>query len=392
MNDKNLIQFAQNCIQISSITGQEKEFIQMVIKEMNSLGFDRAWIDTAGNAIGEIKGPHPGKNILLDAHADTVTVKEADWSVDPFGGIIKDNRLYGRGAADTKGNLAAMIYGAAAVDRSKVFGNVYVSATVNEEVVEGGSIQTVVEQVKPDYVIIGEATQLQINRGGRGRAEIVVETIGRSAHSSSPEFGTNAVHQMMRLITIIDSQVKTNHPVLGPGSMVLTDIISEPYPGHSVIPNRCKVTFDRRLVVNETIQSLKDELQKTTHDAGIPCEILLKEGTETTYTGHPIGGIKFYPAWLFAEDHPFIQQALFSLQTIQPAAQVNTFRFCTNGAYTAGIAGIPTIGYGLGKESDAHTVDESISLTDLHHAAKGYQVIIEGVLNQASVRPLTSGF
>ncbi len=271
----------------------------MVINEMNLLGYDRAWIDEAGNAIGEIKGQHPGKNILLDAHADTVTVKETDWSIDPFGGFIKNDRLYGRGAADTKGNLAAMIYGAAVLDRSKLFGNVYVSATVNEEVVEGGSIQSVVEEVKPDYVIIGEATQLQLNRGGRGRAEIVVETIGRSAHSSSPEIGDCAVHQMLRLISIIDAQEKTNHPVLGPGSMVLTDIISEPYPGHSVIPNRCKVTFDRRLLVNETIQSLKDELQKITQDAGIPCEILLKKGTETTYTGHPIGGIKFYPAWLF---------------------------------------------------------------------------------------------
>ncbi len=95
-----------------------------------------------------------------------------------------------------------------------------------------------------------------------------------------------------------------------------------------------------------------------------------------------MGGLSFILPGYSTEDHPFIQQALFSLQTIQPTAQVNTFRFCTNGAYTAGIAGIPTIGYGLGKESDAHTVDESISLTDLHQAAKGYKVMVEGVLNQ----------
>lgn len=382
INNDSLIQFAQNCIRIPSITGQEEEFIHSVIKEMKSLGFDRAWIDKAGNAIGEIKGNHPGKNILLDAHADTVTVKETDWIVDPFGGVIKNERLYGRGAADTKGNLVAMIYGAAALDRSKLFGNVYVSATVNEEVVEGGSIQVVVDEVHPDYVIIGEATQLQLNRGGRGRAEIVVETIGQSAHSSSPEIGNCAVHQMMDLIKIIDSKEKNQHSILGPGSMVLTDIISEPYPGHSVIPNRCKVTFDRRLLVDETIESLQSELQTTAQDAGISCIIQLKEGTETTYTGYPIGGPKFYPAWLFEEDHPFIQRALFSLQTIQPDIQVKTYRFCTNAAYTAGNAAIPTIGYGLGKESDAHTVDESIALKDLLQAAHGYQVIVEGVMKQ----------
>jgi putative selenium metabolism hydrolase len=382
MNYKDLTQFAQNCIQIPSITGQEKEFIQFLIHEMEGLGYDRTWVDKAGNAVGEIKGTLPGKNILLDAHADTVTVKSDDWSVNPFSGIIKDDRLYGRGTADTKGNLAAMIYGAAAVDRSKLHGSIFVSATVNEEVVEGGSIQTVVEQVNPDYVIIGEATQLNINRGGRGRAEILVETIGRSAHSSSPEIGVCAVHYMLCLITEIDSQPPKQHPVLGPGSMVLTDIVSEPYPGHSVIPNRCKVTFDRRLLVDETVQSLKSDLEIIAQAAGIPCTIQLKEGTETTYTGHPIGGFKFYPAWLFAEDHPLVQAAFSSLQAIQPAAQLNTFRFCTNGAYTAGIAGIPTIGYGLGQESDAHTVDESIFLADLHSAAEGYRVMVEGILNQ----------
>ncbi|MHB8134357.1 MAG: M20/M25/M40 family metallo-hydrolase, partial [Anaerolineaceae bacterium] len=206
MNNNNLIQFTQKSVQTTSLTGQERTFIQLVSNEMNVLGFDRVWIDDAGTVIGEINGISPGKTILLDAHADTVSVNPEDWTFEPFSGIIHQDRIYGRGVADTKGNLAAMLYAAAKVDRKKISGKIFVSATVNEEVFEGGSLRVVIDQTQPDYVIIGEATNLNLNRGGRGRAEIIVETLGQSAHSSSPEVGVCAVHNMIRLINSIETQ------------------------------------------------------------------------------------------------------------------------------------------------------------------------------------------
>ena len=251
MDDNDLINFAQVLIRIPSMTGQEKEIISRIIVEMDHLGFDKAGIDEFGNAVGEINGTNAGKTILLDAHADTVDVQDADWTINPFSGAIIDGRIFGRGAADTKGNLAAMIYGAAKVDRSKINGTIIVSATVSEEVMEGGSIRNVIEETNPDFVVIGEATELNLNRGGRGRAEIVIETSGKSAHSSSPEVGICAVHEMMKLIAAIDKRPSTMHPLLGSDSMVLTDIISSPYPGSSVIPNSCRVTYDRRLLTGE---------------------------------------------------------------------------------------------------------------------------------------------
>jgi len=381
MNNKNLIQFTQKSVQTTSITGQERTFIQLVSNEMNVLGYDRVWIDDAGTVIGEINGISPGKTILLDAHADTVSVNPEDWTFEPFSGIIHQDRIYGRGVADTKGNLAAMMYAAAKVDRKKISGKIFVSATVNEEVFEGGSLRVVIDQTQPDYVIIGEATNLNLNRGGRGRAEIIVETLGQSAHSSSPEVGECAVHNMIRLINSIESQQMKTDPILGPGSMVLTDILSAPFPGNSVVPNRCRVTFDRRLLVGETIASLENELLEYANRANVECRIYLLDATEITYTGYKIQGKKFFPAWLFPQDHILVEKSYKALKKSIPECKLGTFRFCTNGAYSAGISGIPTIGFGLGKETDAHTADESIAINDLMKATIGYQAIIEELLS-----------
>ncbi len=123
-----------------------------------------------------------------------------------------------------------MLHGVAAADRARLAGRVAVSATVMEEVMEGVSLKTVMEHVHPNAVVIGEATQLNLNRGGRGRAEIQLETIGRPAHSSSPQLGVNAVQDMLRVVAGVEQLTLGVDPVLGPAIMALTDIISDPYP------------------------------------------------------------------------------------------------------------------------------------------------------------------
>lgn len=381
MEKSKLIEFTRDLIRIPSLSGQEGPVVARVIREMQQLGFDETWVDAAGNALGLIQGERPGKCILLDAHLDTVTATPDDWDADPFAAEIRAGRIYGRGSADTKGNLAAMVYAAAAVNREKLIGSVLVCGSVHEEVMEGGSLQLVIRENQPDYVVIGEATDLQLNHGGRGRVEVVVETIGKSAHSSSPEVGVCAVHAMLRLLDAIEKLPQRIDPILGPGSMVLTDIISSPYPGHSVIPNRCQVTFDRRLLPGETIDSVIQEVRFCAKQIDVDCVATVLEGQEVTYQGYELRAPKFFPAWLLTEDHSLVQHALKALQARNPETRVNTFRFCTNGASSAGLFDIPTIGFGLGKETDAHTVNESISIEDLQAAAQGYQDIIESVLS-----------
>ena len=241
-----LVAFTQELIRIPSLSGEESAVVARIAAEMRSLGFDEVMVDANGSAIGIVNGAQPGPTILLDAHCDTVGIAPGStWTCAPFAATIQDGFIYGRGAADMKGALAAMVYAAGTVDRTRLAGRVAVSATVLEEVMEGISLETVMAAVKPDVVVIGEATELNLNRGGRGRAEIHLETIGQPAHSSSPDLGVNAVHEMIKLIAAVESAPLGAHPLLGPALLALTDMISDPYPGYSVIPSRCRVT-DRK--------------------------------------------------------------------------------------------------------------------------------------------------
>jgi acetylornithine deacetylase/succinyl-diaminopimelate desuccinylase-like protein len=347
---------------------------------------------------------------LLDGHCDIVGIAPGvAWRHDPFGAEIEGDFLYGRGAADMKGGLAAMIYAAANADRSKLRGCVAVSATVMEENLEGAALKAVMDAVRPDFVVIGEATDLRLNRGGRGRAEIHLETIGRPAHSSTPHLGRNAVHDMIRVINVVERLPVRDDPLLGPAILALTDIISDPYPAYSVIPSRCRVTYDRRLLPGETVESVLASfrhLSETQTDApggavsgggfalihrtmdpaevaqlaDVDLRVTVAQGEHRTYTGALLRGPKFLPAWVFPEDHPFVQAALAGLRAAGLDPRFGAYRFCTNAAYSAGTAGVPTIGFGPGREEDAHVVDERVQVSALLAAERGYRGIIEAVL------------
>lgn len=374
-----LTAFAQNLVRVPSLTAAERSVVEVLVAEMRRLGFHRLWVDDWGSLVGVVEGAQPGPTVLLDGHCDTVDAHPPDWAHDPWGGVIENERLYGRGAADMKGSLAAMIHAAAALPRRELHGRVAVSATVCEEVAEGAALKQVIDVVHPDFVIVGEATQLNLNRGGRGRAEIRLTTFGRSAHSSSPQAGRCAVTDMLRLVQAIAGQPAPVDPFLGPGSMVLTDIISEPYPGHSVIPYRCHVTYDRRLLPGESQAGLLAALESLPDLHGIEYTATLAPLEQTTYTGKVFRGEKFYPAWLLPETHPFVQAALQGLRSVGLSPRLGAYRFCTNAAYSAGVAGLPTVGFGIGREEDAHTVDESIAVADLLTAAQGYLGMIRAV-------------
>ena len=131
-------------------------------------------------------------------------------------------------------------------------GEIYVDGVVHEECFEGVASRSISEIVKPDYVVIGEASLCNLKIGQRGRAEIVVETFGVPAHSANPEKGVNAVYEMCKVVDAIQKLPCTEHPVLGKGILELTDIKSTPYPGASVVPSYCRVTYDRRLLVGES--------------------------------------------------------------------------------------------------------------------------------------------
>lgn len=388
IQEQELIGLCQQLIQTPSYTGQEQGAAELLKNKMLLLGFDRAWIDDVGNVIGEIKGALPGPRILYDGHIDTVEVSDVDkWSVPPFAGVIKDGCIYGRGATDMKCSVAAMVCGLAPLIAVKdhLTGSVFISGTVCEETFEGIALGKVIEAVRPDYVIIGEASGLSLKRGQRGRAEVAVTTIGKAAHSSNPAVGKNAVYMMLELVDAIRKLPVSQDSFLGEGILELTDIISTPYPGASVVPHRCRITFDRRTLVGETQEAVLEPLRQAiavlqAKDPSFQAEVELVSASQECYTGAVLSGKRFFPAWVLPEEHILVASALHALRAAGHEPEITKYSFCTNGSNSAGINQIPTIGFGPGREDGAHVVDENIAISELMGAAAGYQAIAAQLL------------
>ena len=379
----------QRLIQAQSYSGQEGEVVEILKDTMTKAGFDEVHIDKYGNIIGKIKGNRPGKKILFDGHVDTVPVTdESVWTFPPFAGQINDGKLYGRGASDMKGAIAAFVSAAIhfAQDTKRDFpGEIYVAGVVHEECFEGVAAREISARVKPDYVVIAEASQLNLKIGQRGRAEIVVETFGVPCHSANPEKGVNSVYKMAKVISKIQELEPPQHPVLGPGILELTDIKSSPYPGASVVPEYCRATYDRRLLVGETkesvlapIQALLDELMA--QDPQLKIKVSYAVGREDCYTGAEIQGERFFPGWLFDEKESFVTDVFEALTKNGFTPEITQYNFCTNGSHYAGEANIPTFGLGPSKENLAHIVDEYIELDQLEKATQCYHLTMKALL------------
>ena len=389
--EEQIIALCQELIQKKSYSGNEGLAIASLHKAFDKCGYDDVFIDEYGSIIGHIKGKRPGKKILFDGHIDTVPVPdEAKWQYSPYGGELIDNKIYGRGASDMKGALSAMVMAASyfAQSCSKNFaGDIYVVGGVHEECFEGVAARKISERVNPDYVLIGEASELNLKRGQRGRAEIVVETEGKSAHSANPEAGVNAVYKMAKLIQKLHDINAPEDKILGKGILELTDIKSQPYPGASVVPDYCKVTYDRRLLVGETKESVLKPIIDTIKelsgsDIQFQAKTYLATGTETCYTGAIIAGERFFPGWLYEEEDEFVQKALSGLRNVGLEPEITQYSFCTNGSHYAGERQIKTIGFGPSRENLAHTVDEYIEVEQLLKAAAGYYGILGSVFKE----------
>ena len=170
-------------------------------------------------------------------------------------------------------------------------------------------------------------------------------------------------------------------------SQAQTDIKSSPYPGASVVPDYCRATYDRRLLVGETKESvLKPLLQLIAElkrkDPQFDAKVHFAAGVEQCYTGAEISGERFFPGWVFDEGDTFVKTALAGLRREGLNPEITQYSFCTNGSHYAGEAGIPTIGFGPSRENLAHTIDEYLEVDQLLKAAEGYYGIQQAVFQE----------
>lgn len=380
-----LARLAQELVRTPSLPGHEDRVAELLAGAMRENGFQRVWTDRAGNVVGHLAGRGAGHTLLFDGHMDTVGVGDlGGWAHDPFEGWVEDGVLYGRGAVDMKGALAAMVYAVKLLVEANapLNGDIYVAFVVQEEPCEGVAVRHLIEtsDIRPDIVILGEPTNLGVYLGQRGRVELKVAAYGKSGHASMPQGGVNAISAAARLIFGIELLGLQLHsdPQMGQGSIAVTQIRSCADSLNS-IPDLCELIIDRRLTLGETEARAIAELQGIINREHIRAEVSTPQYEIVSYTGYAQSGRKYFPPWLLPEDHPMARKAVRAVEKVLGARpKTGIWPFSTDGAYTMGTAGIPTIGFGPGDERLAHATGEHVHMADVALAAQGYaQLAVE---------------
>jgi putative selenium metabolism hydrolase len=409
---QNVIHTIQKCISIPSLSGREEAVVKYLMRTASRLGFSRVGTDRMGNLVVEaVIGSGEGPTVVLTGHTDTVNAEAESWDPQtrPWTGAIRDGRLYGRGAADMKSALTCMLYAAASLirDPGNCSGRIAVVGTVVEELFEGICFLEALKLLRPDYIVVGEASDGRINIGQRGRAEIVITSFGQEQHASTGRKVINAIEQSAYIIDAFHRWYRSDvDHVLGKRNIVPTDIKIpvggggglDGRGGNSTVPKRVEITYDIRTLVGDTRDSTIRLVRENIAIAVLIARQLYPKFRDPavefaadaarTWTGVTINSEKFAPAWKTDPESPLVVKALRGAErALGKTPELGHYSFCTDGSaivpYREAFPDreISVIGYGPGDEDQAHTVNESIALDDLKEILLGYGGICRELLS-----------
>jgi len=391
-----LVKFTQKIVRIPSVTGEEGEIARVVLAKLQEFECDEAWIDGIGNVIGVLRGQGRGPNVLLNGHLDVVPAGRVEnWRYNPFGAEIdEEGNIRGRGTADMKGGLAALVFTMRLVKDLRdqgveLPGDVIFSAVVFEEAAEMFGMEYLCKTSLPDKGLsfdvcyLAEPTNGHVSLGHRGKVEIVVTTRGKTVHSSQPWRGVNALEKMLPVLDRIFNKMGHElpiHPDLGQCSITVTNLVCRP-GALSVVPDECEISVDRRYVPGETLDGILAEFEALfeeikSRDPKFEAIARVRTSLERSYTGYEKEVQKHHPVWIIERDHPFVQRTLHALKRVGQEVEVGYFAGGVDGGLTAGLMGIPTIGYSGADENLAHTSEEYIPIKTLVETAEGFAAIL----------------
>lgn len=367
----------RDLVRIPSASGHEGAVAAHIVDFCREAGLEPVTVDDAGNVLVQL-GSGDGPTLVYDAHMDTVSPPTSGWLYPPFEGVIRDDILFGMGACDTKASLAAMLTAARKLVQTgaELHGKLALAFVVQEEPCEGCGVKALIEGsgIKPDWIILGEPSNLEIMRGHRGRVLFKVTVNGKSSHASNPGLGENAINAAARLIfgiELLAADLPVD-PVLGAGTIAVTHIESQT-ASMNAIPHTCTFYVDRRLTLGETATRAQAQIESMIQREGIPAEVSVSQYHTETYAGYPLTVKEEFAAWILEESHPLVQTMAGVVKSIQGRTpRISEGYFSTDGVYTMGVAGIPTIGFGPGDPKHAHTSLEQVRLADVTVAAQGY--------------------
>jgi putative selenium metabolism hydrolase len=378
--EADMTKFLRDMIAIPSESCNEEKVVLRIKEEMEKVGFDEVRIDNMGNIIGRIgSGPHL---IAMDAHIDTVGIGEIkNWKFDPYSGMEDEELIGGRGGSDQEGGMASMVYAGKIIKElglDKEY-TLLVTGTVQEEDCDGLCWQYLIEEekIRPEFVVITEPTNLNIYRGHRGRMEIKVSTSGISCHGSAPERGDNAIFKMAPILIELEQlnhRLKDN-AFLGKGTLTVSEIFHSS-PSRCAVSDGCWISIDRRLTDGETYKSAIPEIEALESVKKANAKVEMYEYARPSYTGLVYPTESYFPTWVLPENHIVTKatvKAYESLFNKQP--KVDKWTFSTNAVSIMGRHNIPCIGFGPGKEEQAHAPNEVTYKSHLVTACAMYATI-----------------
>jgi acetylornithine deacetylase len=316
------------------------------------------------NVIATVRGSGP-RRLLIDAHMDTVPVERME--IDPFSGEIRDGKLYGRGACDNKGTLAAAMWALASLAESgPPQATVQLLASGDEEGTFGGIRDWVASGERADAAIVGEATELLLVTASRGALRLKIKTLGKAVHTCTPELGVNAITHMCRVVTAIETDLKPRlfareHPLLGSPRVTVSMI--QGGRRANIVPDECEIDIDRRMLPDETEASALAELDELLARLSADDETL---GVEREA---PYG---FVPASECPPEAP-VARAVGKAVAAEGLDATPTGVPYTTHASVLAAAGIPTVMLGPGSIAQAHSTNEWVEVAQIEAAARIYQ-------------------
>lgn len=375
--EKNMTKFLRDLIAIPGESCGEKGVINRIAKEMEMLGFDKIEIDGMGNILGYMG---TGETLIgYDAHIDTVGLGElSNWDFDPYKGYETEEEIGGRGASDQLGGIVSATYGVKIMKDLGLLSDKYtvlVTGTVQEEDCDGLCWQYIYneDKVKPEFVVITEPTNGNIYRGQRGRMEIRVEVKGISCHGSAPERGDNAIYKMadiLQEIRVLNDNLHYDE-FLGKGTVTVSEIFFNS-PSRCAVADMCAISLDRRLTDGETYQSALEEVRNLPFVKKYKAEVSMYKYERPSYTELVYPTDCYFPTWVIPEDAPATKAMVEAYKGMYGEPKVDKWTFSTNGVSIMGRFGIPCIGFGPGKEEEAHAPNEKTWKADLVRCAAVY--------------------
>jgi len=370
-----MVDFLKEFIAIKSVTYEEGDAVQWFWQKLKEFDYDEVRIDPVGNCLGRIGS---GETVLLyDAHIDTVEPgDEEDWGFDPLQAKVEKGHVIGRGAGDDKACLTDFAFAGRALKELGLDGDYsfWLSASISEEDVEGSCVRAMMEEntdIEPDYIVVGEASEMRIIRGHKGRALMKVDVFGKAAHGSAAWRGENSLIKSIPLMQNIDDYNDFEEdPFLGSGSIEVTNIKTNSL-SLNTIPGKTTIFIDRRISRGESKKDLLGEIQPWVDEVKGKATIDVEE--VTTYTGYEIEQEDYFPSWVIPEDHKLIQNGVETFKSLYGRDPVvGAWDFCSNATHLCGRTGIPSIGFGPGDGSLAHSTQDSVPVDELVDAAKFY--------------------